>query len=187
MVSVVKTIVLGSILFLSYGCTIASHIDKNKYWVMNDSVQKLPKISVRSDYDYVNYPEILQKKGVFEDVVTSGNSDVYVDIKHTFGGPERPLLALPWMLVSALTAFTIPYRSDQLRTVEFSVEMGGGVNRKFRYTDVKQTWIAFFALPFIRKENEEYFVEEKMSDQFVNSFIIDLLKDPEILPRNKSI
>lgn len=170
---------------LLQGCTIASHEEKNTFWAMQPGMQQLPPVGVVQTYPgYVSYPLLMSRKKLFESVATcSGVFPVEIEVKVTGGPAKSILLAMSWLLVSGSSAFIIPYRADNPRYAEFIVKMNGKELRKFAYEDAKYTWIATFGMfaGALSQQHDEYYVEELMADQFVNSFIIDLHKDKALL------
>jgi hypothetical protein len=175
---------------LLQGCTIASHDDKNKYWVMQPGMQKLPAVSVTAkNPGYISYPLLISRKNLF-DGVTTCNGVVPVEIGVEISGEpaSNVFLALSWLFVSGSSAFLIPYRADNVRHADFIVSINGKEVKRFRYDDRKYTWIASLGMfaGALSQKHDEYYVEELMADQFVNSFIIDLHKDNDLLKKIRS-
>lgn len=170
---------------LLQGCTIASHDEKNKFWAMQPGMQQLPPVGVvQTSPGYISYPLLMSRKKLFENVATcSGVFPVDIEVKITGGPANNIALAMSWLFISGSSAFIIPYRADNPRYAEFIVKMNGKEIRKFSYEDAKYTWIATFGMfaGALSQEHDEYYVEELMADQFVNSFIIDLYKDKALL------
>lgn len=175
---------------LLHGCTIAAHETKNKFWAMQPDMQKLPSVSVVSKTPgYISYPLLFSRKKLFESVATCSNVfPVDIEVEVTMQGAQNVWLALPWLIVSGSSAFIIPYRADNPRHAVFTVKIHGQEVKKFEYDDVKYVWIETFGMfaGALDQENDEYYVEELMADQFVNSFIIDLYKDPELIQAIKN-
>lgn len=176
-------ILLALMAILLSGCTFSSHIDKNRYWQMQDTIEPLPTVSVEGGDSYVRYPEIFRQKQLFQDVVGTEEATIGIDVRTYSSGAPNLFTAFSWLIVSGSSGYLIPYRGDNVRHAEFNLYVDGQLARTYKYEDIKSTWIWFFALPLMKPENDEYFVEELMADQFVNSFIIDLLKDREVLEK----
>lgn len=179
------------VLFLTLqGCTIASHEAKNKFWSMQPDMQKLPSISVVSEPGYISYPLLFSRKKLFESVATcAGVNPVEIEVKVTTKATENIFVALSWLVVSGSSGFIIPYRADNPRQAEFIVKMHGKEIKKFEYDDKKYTWIASLGVfaGALSKKNDEYYIEELIADQFVNSFIIDLYKDKILLDKINNV
>ncbi len=177
-------LITAALLLLLQGCTIASHDQKHKYWAMQPEMQPLPPVGVVADAGYVSYPLLISRKKLFSSVATcSGIFPVDIEVKVTVKPSEHLLVALPWLIVSGSSAFIIPYRGDNPRVAEFIVKVHGNEVKKFIYDDTKYTWIASLGMfaGALSQSNDEYYVEELIADQFVNSFIIDLHKDEVLL------
>lgn len=175
-------LVLSAAILLS-GCTFSTHIDKNRYWQMQDNIAPLPKVSVEGGDGYVRYPEIFRQKQLFQDVVGKEDATISVDVRTYSSGAPNLVTAFSWLIVSGCSGYLIPYRGDNVRHADFNLYVDGELSKTYKYDDIKSTWIWFFAFPLMKPENDEYFVEELIADQFVNSFIIDLLKDREMLEK----
>lgn len=166
------------------GCTMTLHENKQKYWAMQNNVTQLPCIDVIADQGYISYPLLLERKGLFAGVTDNGNSSpIDIKVKLGYAQGQNVGVALLWLVVSGSSAFIVPYKSETIRTAEFSVIINGKTARTFRYEDRKKTWISIFGPLGSSERNDEYFVEELIADQFVNSFIIDLEKDHELISR----
>lgn len=171
------------------GCTIATHDTKNKYWAMQPEMGKLPPVGVIAPNGYISYPLLISRKDLFEGVANCANAfPAEVEINITGGPSDNIALALSWLIISGSSGFIIPYRADNPRYAEFIVKIKGEEVRRFKYEDRKYIWIASLGMPFgaLSKEHDEYYVEELMADQFVNSFIIDLYKDKELIQKLKA-
>lgn len=178
-----KIILALSAALLLGGCTFSTHIDKNRYWQMQDNIATLPTVSIEGGDGYVRYPEIFRQKQLFQDVVAKEEATIGVDVRTYSSGAPDLVTAFSWLIVSGCSAYLIPYRGDNVRHAEFNLYVDGQLSKTYKYDDIKSTWIWFFAFPLMKPENDEYFVEELIADQFVNSFIIDLLKDREMLEK----
>jgi len=178
-----NTILAVTAAILLSGCTFSTHIDKNRYWQMQDDIAPLPKVSIEGGDGYVGYPEIFRQKQLFQDVVRKEDATIGVDVRTYSSGAPNLAAAFSWLIVSGCSAYLIPYRGDNVRHADFNLYVDGELARTYKYEDIKSTWIWFFALPLMKPENDEYFVEELIADQFVNSFIIDLLKDQDMLEK----
>lgn len=175
---------LSAAILLS-GCTFSTHIDKNRYWQMQENITPLPRVSVEGSDGYVRYPEIFRQKQLFQDVVPKQDATISVDVRSYSSGAPNLVSAFSWLIVSGCSGYLIPYRGDNVRHADFNLYVDGQLTKTYKYEDIKSTWIWFFAFPLMKPENDEYFVEELIADQFVNSFIIDLLKDREMLEKIK--
>ncbi|MBB6342911.1 hypothetical protein HNP49_003099 [Pseudomonas fluvialis] len=171
------------LLLLLQGCTIASHEAKNKFWSMQSDIQRLPSISVVAEPGYISYPLLFARKQLFENVATcTGTYPVEIEVKVTVKPAENIFAALSWLVVSGSSGFLIPYRAANPRQAEFTVKVHGEEIKKFKYDDNKYVWIASLGVfsGALSQKNDEYYVEELIADQFVNSFIIDLHKDKSL-------
>jgi len=176
-----RAALLAAIALLT-GCTVATHDYKHRYWAMKDGVQALPPADIHAPPGYISYPLLFQRKQLFAAV--ADNCDAYpLDIRvATSVKPAlNPVVALLWIMVSGSSVFLVPYRGAFDVTADFTVSVDGRDLKTFRYTDTKTTWLSFFAFASLGEKTDEYYVEELIADQFVNSFILDLHKDPELL------
>lgn len=178
------------VVFILQGCTIASHEDKNKHWAMQPDMQKLPSVGViAKDPGYISYPLLISRKHLFQSVATCGGVfPVEIEVKISGKPASNVFVALSWLILSGSSAFIIPYQSGDLRHAEFIVKINGNEVKKFGYDDKKSTWIALFGMfaGALSQKHDEYYVEELMADQFVNSFIIDMYKDHELMEKIKN-
>lgn len=163
------------------GCSVSGHAIKHRYWVYEDGFAPLPAADVIAERGYISYPLLFARKQLFAEV-SDGCDDNPIDIRvrQTRTQSPGPGAALPWILVSGSSVFLIPYRSQSQVVTEFTVVKDGAPLRTFRYEDTKTTWLSFFAFLSLAG-HDEYTIEEKMADQAVNSFILDLLKDEEVM------
>lgn len=172
----------GLTLALLAGCSVATHEYKHRYWTMKDGVEVLPPADIHAAPGYISYPLLFQRKQLFAAI--GDNCDSYpldVRIATSVTPAMNPLVALPWLMVSGSSVFIIPYKGQFNVTADFTVSANGQDLRTFHYTDTKTTWLSMFAFATLGEKTDEYYVEELMADQFVNSFILDLHKEPELL------
>jgi hypothetical protein len=169
-------------LALLSGCSVATHDYKHRYWVMQEGIEALPPVDVHAAPGYISYPLLFERKRLFAAVADNCESHP-LDIRVTTSVKPalHPAVALPWIVVSGSSVFLIPYRGQFDVTADFTVSVDGKELKTFRYTDTKTTWLSFFAFASLGQQTDEYYVEELMADQFVNSFILDLHKDPALL------
>jgi hypothetical protein len=172
----------GLALSLLAGCSVATHEYKHRYWVKQDGMEALPPADIHAPPGYISYPLLFERKGLFAAV--SDNCEAYpLDVRVTtrFAPATNPLVSILWIMVSGSSVFLVPYRGQTGITAEFTVSVDGKDLRTFRYTDTKTTWLSMFAFATLGQETDEYYVEELIADQFVNSFILDLHQDAELL------
>jgi len=168
-------------------CTTAGHEVRHRYWEHKDGFERLPAADVIAEPGYISYPLLFARKQFFAEV-SEGCDDYPLDVRVRMSRTPSPGpgLALPWIFVSGSSVFLIPYRQQSHVVAEFVVAKDGAPLRTFRYEDTKSTWLSFFGFLAMGKANDEYYVEERMADQFVNSFILDLLKDDELMAKLRS-
>ncbi len=176
--------VLTALIAAGPGCTMALHENRQTYWTMKDDIRPLPCITVKAPAGYISYPLLLERKRLFKAVAEEdAKHPVSIEVVPGVRPADNLALSFLWLLASGSSAFLIPMRLDQPRTMSFIVSIGGQPVKTYSYEDTKTTVIWTLALPLLRERNEEYYVEELIADQFVNSFIIDLLKDQELVAR----
>jgi hypothetical protein len=175
-------LLVAALVLTQAACTIAYHETKNKYWMMLNGMEPLPPVTVTGSPGYVSYPLLISRKHLFAEVSDGCAAfPLEVDVKITLKAAPNIAVALLWLLVSGASAYTVPYRSTSPREADFTVKIRGRELKQFHYEDAKYVWIWLLAPFGIRDDNDEYYVEELIADQFVNSFIIDVYKDPELL------
>lgn len=186
----IQLLCVASILFATQGCTIATHDVKNKFWAMQPDTPKLPSVSIiENSQGYVSYPLLFSRKQLFQNVATCGDVfPVEIEVKITTEPTKNIFSALSWLIISGSSAYIIPYRGSNPRHAEFTVNIDGNKIKTFKYDDTKYTWIATFGMfaGALSQKNDEYYVEELIADQFVNSFIIDLHKDNDLIDKIKT-
>jgi hypothetical protein len=180
-----RAVVLGlmlALLALLGGCTVATHEYKHRYWVMKDGVETLPPADIHAAPGYISYPLLFQRKQLFAAV--GDNCDSYpldVRVATSVKPAMNPVVAILWIMVSGSSVFLIPYKGEFDVTADFTVSVDGKDLKTFHYTDTKTTWLSMFAFATLGQKTDEYYVEELMADQFVNSFVLDLHQDPALL------
>lgn len=173
---------IATLATLASGCSVATHQYKHRYWAQQDGAERLPPADIAGPAGYISYPLLFQRKELFAAV--SDNCDEHpldIRVSTSVRPAMNPLVALPWIIVSGSSVFLIPYKGNFEVAAEFTVSVDGAELKTFRYTDVKTTWLSFFAFATLGEKTDEYYVEELMADQFVNSFILDLHRDEALL------